>query len=294
MGLGIRMSARLFIRGSRLPDAVQACRRLSARGRANTLGYFNTDSESPRSVADSSLAALDALAGLGPGGYLSIKAPALGFDAELIGEIVDRAVRGSVGIHFDSHEIDQADATFVAIRTALDRFNRQRVAEADGSRDGSRFVGYSLPGRWTRSLDDADRIIELGIRPRVVKGQWGDPAEPGIDSRAGFLAVIDRLAGRARAVGVATHDPPLAEEALRRLARAGTPYELELLQGLPMNGVLRVARKIGAPVRIYVPFGVAWVPYALEQIRKRPYLVGWVIRDAILGRFIDQPPLALR
>ena len=137
-------------------------------------------------------------------------------------------------------------------------------------------------------------MVELGIRPRVVKGQWADPAEPGIDPRAGFLAVIDRLAGRARAVGVATHDPPLAEEALRRLARAGTPYELELLQGLPMNGVLRVARKLGAPVRIYVPFGLAWVPYALEQIHKRPYLVSWVIRDAIWGRFIDQPPLALR
>jgi proline dehydrogenase len=61
-----------------------------------------------------------------------------------------------------------------------------------------------------------------------------------------------------------------------------------------MNGVLRVARRLGAPVRIYVPFGLAWVPYALEQIRKSPYIVGWVIRDAIWGRFIDQPPLALR
>ena len=119
MRLGIRMSARLFIRGSRLPDAVQACRRLSARGRASTLGYFNTDSESPRAVASSTLAALDALAGLGPGGYLSIKPPALGFDAGLIGEIIDRAVRGTVGIHFDSHEIHQADATFVALGTAL-------------------------------------------------------------------------------------------------------------------------------------------------------------------------------
>jgi proline dehydrogenase len=74
-------------------------------------------------------------------------------------------------------------------------------------------LGCAIPGRWRRSLEDAEHAIELGVRVRVVKGQWPDPQQPDIDLRDGFLAVIDALAGRAASVGIATHDLPLAREA---------------------------------------------------------------------------------
>ena len=64
--------------------------------------------------------------------------------------------------------------------------------------------------------------------------------------------MIDRLAGRAPLVAVATHDPCLA----------------------------RAAR---VPARIYVPYGAAWVPYCLSQVRQNPRLLWWALRDATLG-----------
>jgi len=61
------LAARLFVRGSKLADAMAAGARLAARGRATTLGYFNADGDAPRAVADACLAALDAIAGVGTG-----------------------------------------------------------------------------------------------------------------------------------------------------------------------------------------------------------------------------------
>jgi hypothetical protein len=38
------------------------------------------------------------------------------------------------------------------------------------------------------------------------------------------------------------------------------------------------------PVRVYVPFGVGYLPYALREIRRRPESLWWLARDAALGR----------
>jgi proline dehydrogenase len=275
----IRLAASLFVRGGKLPDAMAVCHRLSKQGRTGTIGYFNSTGEPPRGVADASLAALDMLATAGVGSYLSIKAPALTFDRALIGQIVDRAGRAGIGVHFDSHGHDVADPTFDAIEHAVRRLSAAQAAGAAGWT-----VGCTLPGRWQRSLADADRAAELGLRVRVAKGQWVDPTHPDIDMREGCLALVDRLAGKVHHVAIASHDPPLAYEALRRLQRAGASCELELLVGLPMQGALRVARELRVPVRIYVPFGVSWVPYALTHVQQNPHVALWALRDATLGR----------
>jgi proline dehydrogenase len=146
-----------------------------------------------------------------------------------------------------------------------------------------------LPGRWRRSLDDVERAIELGLRVRVVKGEQEDPAGGEMEPRAGVLAVVDRLAGRASAVAVATHDPDLAAEALRRLRAAGTFCELELLFGLPLGAPLAVARAAGVTTRLYVPYGHSWLPYRLSQAADNPGMLWWAARDLVLGRAFRLP-----
>src|SRR5207247_3807890 len=120
------------------------------------------------------------------------------------------------------------------------------------------YFGTTLPGRWKRSAADALWAAESGLTVRVVKGQWADPSNPAQDLRAGFLEVIDQLAGRAPHVAVATHDVPLAAEAIARLRSAGTSCEMELLHGLPMKASLRLARKLAVNLRVYVPYGKAY------------------------------------
>jgi proline dehydrogenase len=294
----IRLAGPLFGRGSKLSHAMKSSARHAALGRNSTIGYFNGESEAPRAVADASLAALAAMTGPGAVAadnghpYLSIKVPSLGFDPSLVAEIVDKAAVAGIGVHFDSHSPAEADETFRAIDGA-----RQRIAQlssratAPGDRAAWE-LGCTLPGRWLRSRDDVERAVEGRLRVRGVKGQWADPSSGAIDPRQGFLAVIERLAGRACQVAVASHDPPLAREALQRLRRAGTTCELELLLGLPMQGALKVAREVGAPVRIYIPFGVSWIPYALAYVQKNPHVAWWAIRDAAIGRYVTAPSLS--
>jgi proline dehydrogenase len=106
-----------------------------------------------------------------------------------------------------------------------------------------------------------------------------------MDPRLGYLDVIDRLAaGRARHVAVATHNPQVARAALCRLKTAGIPCSLELLYGLPQHPLMQIARDIGAPLRMYVPYGKAGLPYRLKDSVRHPRYIGWFMHDLLRGR----------
>jgi proline dehydrogenase len=258
-----------YVAGPELQDAITAIDKFSRQGATSTIGYWDSGEEAPKAVADTYLAALAAIEQTGSNSYLSIKAPALGLSSSLVKEVVLCGHEAGIGIHFDSLGLDAVDRTFELIGEAAQSFSR---------------VGCTLPGRWHRSTADVETIVDLGIRVRVVKGQWADPDDPNIDLRSGYLATIDKLAGRATHVAVATHDPLLAAESLRRLQAAGTSCELELLFGLPMNAVRKVAAQAGVKVRVYIPYGESYLPYALSQVRKKPQILWWVMRDALIAK----------
>ncbi|HKX33630.1 MAG TPA: proline dehydrogenase [Blastocatellia bacterium] len=265
-----KLAGRSYVAGSELSDAMKVYQRFARRNLTGIVCYWNGDDDQPSQVAGKYLEALDALAGQGDDCYLAIKAPALRFSRELTAQIVTGARTAGVRVHFDSHSAEEADQTLALVKEAVSRWPQ---------------IGCSLPGRWRRSLDDADRLCEMGVIPRVVKGQWEDPDHPEIDLREGFLEVIDRLAGRARHVAVASHDVPLARESVHRLRKAGTSCELELLFGLPMRDALIMAEEEGLATRLYVPYGDAWFPYCLSQMRKNPRMLKWVIQNLIFGHY---------
>jgi CelD/BcsL family acetyltransferase involved in cellulose biosynthesis len=294
----LNRAARHYIAGDTLEDALRVKQRLAAQGLAATIGFWDDENVSGRAVADQYLAGLEAMGADGPESYLSIKLPALRMSADLLHEVAKRAVGHSdrndchserseqspaapqtcvaqtdnVGrrIHFDAMAPDSVDRTW------------QMIDELRAAVPGIE-IGCTLPGRWSRSPQDARWASERGLFVRVVKGQWPDPEQPNRDPRAGYLEVIDQLAGRASRVAVATHDVRLAAEAIRRLKAAGTPCDQELLFGLPMRRSIRQARSLGIGVRVYVPYGAAYMPYALSQVRRQPRVLWWLARDAVLS-----------
>lgn len=260
----LRRAAQVYVAGEQLSDALTTMNRLKGRSLAATVGYWDGPSDSPRGVADTYLQALPALTG--QGAYLSIKLPALKFSTELACEVARGAAAAGVRIHCDAHDIELVEQT----KTLTEEMVRCGAV-----------VSCTLPGRWSRSVEDAQWAIDNQLPVRVVKGQWADPADPDRDLRAGYLEVIDQLAGRAASVAVATHDIPLAIEAIRRLEAAGTPCTWELLHGLPMRAALRQAAEHNLPVRVYVPYGAAYLPYALGKLRQNPRIAWWLLRDLI-------------
>jgi proline dehydrogenase len=250
-----------------LSDALDHVRAAERDGMSSTIAYWNDVGEDPQAVGAAYLEAIDGVADARARTYVSIKAPALSMSEVLVDAVGARCRERGVGLHFDSLAADRQAPTFVLI----ERLVPMGVP-----------LGCTLPGRFERSLLDAERAVARSVRVRVVKGQWEDPQQP-VEPRRGFMAVVDRLAGRAVHVSVATHDPALAEEALTRLLASGTSADLELLFGLPLRGASEVARRLNVPIRMYIPYGRAWLPYALSAVRKDASVLGWIARDMLRG-----------
>ena len=246
--------------------AARICLRLNARGLGVTVGHFPGSGDSPDSITTANILMAVALQGRAGDAYLSVKAPQLSFDAERLHEIAQAAAASRLSLMFDAHSPELADKTLALFAELLDTYPG---------------TGCVLPARWRRSQADAGRFRDSTARIRVVKGEWADEHEEMPDIAASYLALVERLAGRAGAVAIATHDPQLAERSLKMLLAAGTPCELEQLRGLPRQRTMAIARQLGVPVRLYVPFGRGWLPYALDKALARPYLLGWMIRDRL-------------
>jgi len=265
----VRRAARGHVGGESIDDAMCVARRFAVEGFPSTLGFWDTADDTGRQVADIYLGAIAHLADSSLDSYVSVKPPALRFDTSLAAEIAANARRARIRLHCDSHGPEVATASHAMEEAMLTVLGPERVST-------------TLPGRWSRSLGDADWVVDKGLSVRVVKGQWPDPAEPQRDMRAGFLEVIHRLSGRAGHVRVATHDVPLAAEAIGRLRHAGTSCELELLFGRPMKSSLRWAALNRVPVRVYVPFGKGYVPSVIGLLRHNPKLALHLLRSLVI------------
>lgn len=267
--------ARHHVAGETAEAAAQVADGFAARGIPTTIGYWDQPEDTPAEVTAQYLACLAAVPAGRPG-HVSVKLTALGFADDEIDRVLDRAAELGRRVHVDAMDHPFADPTFAALE-------RMRTGRPDAD------LGCTLPGRWRRSVTDADTAVGLGLATRVVKGQWGDPEQPDesdTDRRAGYLRVVDALAGRASEVAVASHDVPLAAEACRRLRAAGTPCVWELLYGLPMRASMRRAEELDVPVRVYVPYGTAYLPYALGALRREPGKIVWLARD-VAGMLAD-------
>jgi proline dehydrogenase len=248
------------------PDAQAAARiaaRLEQRGVAATLGYFQANAATPETIEAANLSALATMAGHHV--YLSVKSPPLGHDPARIARIADAARLAGTAILFDAHAPKDAAPTLALVG--------QLLPDHPGT-------GCVIPARWGRSAADVAQLRDSTARIRLVKGEWADPDWSG-DIEAAYLALVRQLAGRAAPVAIATHHPPLAEAALALLRQAGTPCELEQLRGLPARRTMRIAARLGVPVRVYVPFGPGWWPYALDKALARPWLPLWAAKDFI-------------
>lgn len=260
----IRRAASAYTCGPSIENAQAVCERLARDGISNTVCYWDVYADQPALISGAYIGLLNTVSASTSDCYLSIKAPALKFDIDLVKKVAEEARRLNAIVHFDAMAADTVDRTFALIEKIVPIYPR---------------LGYTLPGRWRRSVGDAERAITMGLRIRVVKGEWAGADGDDTDPREGFLSVVEALAGRAVHVAIATHNPVMARLSLRHLRNAGTPCELELLYGLPQQPMLRIARDFGVRARMYVPYGHSGLPYRLKNAIRNPRILGWFLHD---------------
>jgi proline dehydrogenase len=259
------VAAKRYVAGEKLGDAILASESLEVASIKTTFGFF----DDPRSDSQTTIFStyLNILAKISEtSNYLSIKLTSLKFDSQQMLELVHKTK--SSRIHCDAMWPDSVSPT-------------KQVIDSIGSQVGYEKIGFTIPARWGRSLSDANWAAERNLAVRVVKGQWVDPDNTDIDIEKNYLAIVRALAGRARLVAIATHEPELAEEAFKILQQSNTPFELELLYGLPCTKLIQLAKRHNVKVRVYVPFGKGYLPYALDKLLKNPKIIIWLLKDAL-------------
>ena len=103
--------------GPGLDDALAVCRRLATYGLASTIGYSASRGESAREVAGVHMGAFEALAADGLDAYVSVKLPALDFDARLFAELASAAAQSGRRLHLDALAPSTADVTWLLLET---------------------------------------------------------------------------------------------------------------------------------------------------------------------------------
>ncbi len=256
-----------YVAGPELADAISVCRRIAEHNILLTVAHWRGDSELPGQVLKNCKAAIDSIAAERFDGQLSVKVSDLRYDPHLVRELACYASRRRVPLQFDAVDAQTQDKTMELIEDA------HAIWE---------LVGCTLPSRWERSIEDAERAIRSGVSVRVVKGQWSDPKGNGIDCRRNFRVLIEALAGRCAHVFVGTHDRQLGREALMILHASDTRCELEQMLGLP-SIAKSAAEPLGIPVRLYVPFGAPYLPYNIRYVSHRPAMIAWALNGLLTG-----------
>lgn len=261
-------AAPAYVIGDGVHGALSYGREILEHGWATTLCPWHEDDTAPSEAARDYHQAIEGIADAGIDSYLSVKVTELGYDHGLLTSLVEHAAERGIRVHFDAMQRHTAEPTL----ELLERMRRDHEN-----------LGYTLPARWQRSREDARIVAELGVSVRVVKGQFPDVNEDRrADRRAQYLEVLEALRGSPAQVGVATHDAYLARRALSQATSHGLRCELEQLYGLPLLDQL--ALRQGVRTRVYVPYGYAYLPYAVRKTRERPIIAWWLLRDAVRAR----------
>ncbi len=251
------------IAGQDVADALPICRWAHKRGYHSVVSPWAGPDDTPKSMFDRYRGVFDSLRKEEFDWYLSVKLESIGNDIGLFHELAGLAKTSGVRLHLDSLGPESAPVSL--------GFLEKTVAIYDN-------LGCTLPSRWQRSLADAERALDLGVSVRIVKGQWKEPSTIRVDSRGNYLDIVEKLAGRARHVGVATHDAALARKAMARLTSSNTHCELEQFFSLPLNGI-NLTRKLGYQYRLYVAYGQPGVPYNIRLSLSRPSMIAWILTD---------------
>ena len=142
-------------------------------------------------------------------------------------------------------------------------------------------AAVTLQARLRRTEGDLESVLTRAAAVRLVKGAF--PRGPEYDHQGkvaierSYLALARMmLSPPAREAGLhpvfATHDDRLIRRIAGLARKMGVPqdgYEFEFLYGAHREGERRL-RAEGYAVRLYVPFGVAWWPYAVRRVGEHP------------------------
>jgi proline dehydrogenase len=282
----MRSMARRFVAGETLAEAIDVVRQINARGMTVTLDHLgenvSTEAEAA-SAADDYCRMLEAIAEAGVDSNVSLKLTHMGLD---LGENV--AYRNTQRV------VEAALPNFVRIDMESSAYVDRTLQLFHRLFETHKNVGVVIQSALYRSEADAEGLIEIGARVRLVKGAYLEPPsvayQDKADVDAAYVRIMEALLLRGNYPAIATHDPRMIEATKRYALDHGIDrarYEFQMLYGIRRDLQTRLVGQ-GYNMRIYVPYGTQWYPYLMRRMAERPanlmFVVGNIARESIPGR----------
>jgi len=146
-------------------------------------------------------------------------------------------------------------------------------------------VGTVIQAYLYRSEKDVEGLCAKGIRIRLCKGAYLEPASVAFERKAdvdrNFVHLMKILLQSGVYPAIATHDEAMIAETERFAAERRIPasaFEFQMLYGIRRDIQKRLASQ-GYRLRLYIPYGKAWYPYFMRRLAERPANVVFLARN---------------
>ena len=148
-------------------------------------------------------------------------------------------------------------------------------------------VGTVIQAYLKRSESDIEKLLSEGIRIRLCKGAYKEPASIAFEKKedvdANYIRLMKVLMKSGIYHGLATHDEKIIREAQAFAKREGIAresFEFQMLYGIRRDLQQSLVRD-GWRMRVYIPFGTEWYPYFMRRLGERPANVIFIARNLL-------------
>jgi len=279
--VGARLSSR-FVAGMEIEDALRIAESTNKQGILVTLDSLgesvSTEAEA-RSAAEIYHRLLDSLVERKLKANISVKLTQMGLGispalAESITEDLARHAKAA-GTFL---RVDMEDSSLTQV--TLDIVRRLHARE-----DLRGTVGVVIQAYLYRSQSDVEQLISEGIRVRLCKGAYSEPANVAFghksDVDANFVRLSCMLLDSPIYHGLATHDEAMIDTARSYASLHGidpSHFEFQMLFGIRRDLQRKLVHE-GCNVRVYIPFGREWYPYFMRRLAERPANVLFLVKN---------------
>jgi len=280
MNFGVfRKTALRFVAGETLPDAIRIVRQSNEqkmRGTLDLLGENTLTRDDATKACQEVMAIFDAIQAEGVDCNVSVKLTQMGlaldkdFARQNLLQIAGRARDRGNFVRVDMEDSQYVDCTLDLVTHVCEQFAN---------------VGTVIQSYLYRSEQDTIRLLEKGIRIRLVKGAYLEPESVAFkrkeDTDANFVKLMKMLLASKPYHAIATHDESIIEATKEFSAAQGIPkdhFEFQMLYGIRRDLQLRLAQQ-GYNVRLYIPYGRQWYSYFMRRLAERPANVTFLARN---------------
>jgi proline dehydrogenase len=285
--IGKRISGR-FVAGTEVEDALGVAQTLNRTGHGvsiDNLGENVTTADEALHSAGLYRQMLSQISARGLNANVSLKLTHMGLDIDpkLACDNVSALVAQAASMQPKNFVRVDMEGSAYTQRTLDLVHELHRIPENQG------VVGAVIQSYMRRSEDDVVRLLQDGIRIRLCKGAYKEPADIAYQAKsevdANYVKLMKVLMKSGIYHGLATHDEKIIREAKAFAAKeniARDAFEFQMLYGIRRDLQLSLVRE-GWRMRVYVPFGAEWYPYLMRRLAERP-ANAWFIATNLLRR----------